>query len=84
MAQKLKASLPPDLDLGSGYTLEFAAVDPTTGAAVTGVAVSSAYMVVAQISPGTPSDLQTELFVPLLTPVQIDEQAATLDLAQVP
>jgi hypothetical protein len=40
MAQKLTASLPAELDLGGTYTLRFAALSPSTGAAVVGVVVS--------------------------------------------
>lgn len=32
--------MPPDLDLGDGYVIRLAALDPTTGAAVTGVVVT--------------------------------------------
>ena len=40
-AQPLIAGLPPDLDLPGGYTFRFDAVDPTTGATVSGVKVSA-------------------------------------------
>jgi len=41
MSEKLKTALPPDLDLGGSWIVEWDAVDPTTGASVTGVDVSS-------------------------------------------
>lgn len=40
MAQKIKAALPPDLDLSGSWTVEWDAVDPTTGASVAGVVIS--------------------------------------------
>lgn len=39
-APPLIAGLPPDLDLGGGYIIRFDAVDPATGATVSGVKVS--------------------------------------------
>jgi hypothetical protein len=47
MAQKIKTALPPDLDLGGSYVIEWDAVDPTTGASVAGVKVSSTSLLVA-------------------------------------
>jgi hypothetical protein len=41
MAQPLIASMPQDLDLSQGCTLRFDAVDPTTGARVTGVVITN-------------------------------------------
>ena len=41
MSAPLVAGLPPDLDLDGGYTFRFDAVDPTTGATVSGVKVSA-------------------------------------------
>ena len=41
MSAPLVAGLPPDLDLDGGYTLRFDAVDPATGATVSGVTVSA-------------------------------------------
>ena len=40
MAQPLTAPMPPDLDLPDGYVVEWAAINPTTGADVAGVVVS--------------------------------------------
>lgn len=42
MAAPMTAALPPGLDLPGGYTLRFTALDPTTGAVVSGVTVSAA------------------------------------------
>ena len=41
MAEKLTASMARELILGDGYTIRFAAVDPTTGADVSGVKVTN-------------------------------------------
>lgn len=41
MAAPIDASLPPNLIIGDGYTLRFSAIDPNTGAAITGVTVSA-------------------------------------------
>lgn len=40
MAQKIRAALPPDLDLSGSWTVEWDAVDPVTGASVAGVVIS--------------------------------------------
>ena len=40
MAEALKTAMPPDLDLPDGYVLQWAAIDPLTGADITGVVVS--------------------------------------------
>jgi hypothetical protein len=47
MAEKLKAALPEFMDLGGGWVLEWDAVDPTTGASVSGVVVSNTSLMVA-------------------------------------
>lgn len=40
MAQPIVAALPPDLNLQAGYVIRVNALDPTTGAEVTGVTVT--------------------------------------------
>lgn len=42
MSAPLTAGLPPNLNLPSGYKIRFAALDPTTGNAVSGVKVVNA------------------------------------------
>ncbi len=44
MAAPLKASMAPDIDLDTGCTVVFEAINPTTGAAVTGVTISNALL----------------------------------------
>ncbi len=40
MGAPLKAGIPPDAELGNGCTIEFAALDPTSGNIVTGVVLT--------------------------------------------
>jgi hypothetical protein len=62
VAQKQTASMPNGLDLDSSWTIQWAAVDPTTGAAVTGVNVSNAAFIADQVQ-GTPEGLQAGPFM---------------------
>ena len=50
MAAPLKAGLPPDLDIGDGYVIRFAAIDAATGNAVTGVTVSGVSVFARQLA----------------------------------
>lgn len=52
MPQPLIAGLPPDLDLDSGWEIVLAALDPTTGAAVAGVKVTNASLMVRNLAGG--------------------------------
>jgi hypothetical protein len=52
MAQKLAASMPDTLDLPAFWTVRFAALDPSTGATVSGVTVSGASMIVGNKAGG--------------------------------
>ena len=56
MAAPTIAGLPPDLALGGGYTLRVTALDPTTGAVVSGVNVQ-AVAITAKAPSATPADL---------------------------
>jgi hypothetical protein len=49
MAQKLTANLAPDLDLAEFYTIQFAALDPSTGLPVSGVTVSGCQIIADNI-----------------------------------
>lgn len=40
MAKKIRAALPPDVNLSGSWTIEWDAVDPVTGASVSGVVIS--------------------------------------------
>lgn len=81
MGQKITASMPQGMDLDANYTLQWSALDPDTGEDVAGVTVSDASMLVTQVSAGTGIDLSNDGFVPLYTPLELDEQAdpATAD-----
>lgn len=50
MPAPMKAGLPPELIISDGYILRFAALDPTSGAAVAGVSVSLATAEVERIT----------------------------------
>lgn len=47
MAQKINVNLPEDVVIGDGWTVEWDAVDPTTGASVSGVVISQANVTAA-------------------------------------
>jgi hypothetical protein len=47
VAKKVDASMPPKLDLSGGYSIEWDAVDPVSGATVAGVKVSDTSLLVA-------------------------------------
>lgn len=51
------------MDLDSSFTIRWAALDPNTGADVSGVVISQAAMLVTQVSPGGPEDLQVGPFM---------------------
>ena len=73
MAQKLTASMPENMDLAASYTVQWAAVDPTTGAAVSGVVVKNGAMLVTQVTPGSADQLAFGPFVPAFVPIPADE-----------
>lgn len=47
MAQKLDVALPEDVIIGDGWSVEWDAVDPVTGASVSGVVVTDANITAA-------------------------------------
>jgi len=63
MSQKVTASMPEGLDLTQPYTISFAALSPTTGAAVSGVVISNAQIHVADLSNSEPELLQSGPFM---------------------
>lgn len=62
MAQKLNAGMPDSLDLTESWQILFAAVDPTSGADVSGVKVSNA-MLVVELVQGDATDLPVGPFM---------------------
>jgi hypothetical protein len=48
-AQPLIAGLPPDCELSAGYVIRVVALDPTTGATVTGVTLSDVSLFVTDL-----------------------------------
>lgn len=53
MAKAYEAPLPPAMDLDGNYTVRLTAIDPTTGAAVSGVIVFDVAMLVKPITDST-------------------------------
>lgn len=56
MAQKLNAGMPADLDLPPNWVVQLTAVDPVTGALVSGVTVSGVAIIATQVTPATSED----------------------------
>lgn len=52
MSEPLDIGMPPSLDLQTGYTVRVTALDPTTGAVVSGVKVSTVVLTASQESVG--------------------------------
>lgn len=69
MAQALTGGLPPNLVLPSGYVVRLNALDPTTGAQVTGVRVTNASFQVRPINIGAGGTGGDDFTLPLLVPV---------------
>lgn len=44
------AAMPPDLDLSAGYIVRVNALDPTTGAQITGVTVTDFSLLVSDVA----------------------------------
>lgn len=56
MAQEINIPMPPDLDVGATYKLRVTAVDPTSGALVSGVNINAVTFTVDAVA-FNPSDL---------------------------
>lgn len=75
MAKPLNAALPPDFDLPANFIVQLTAVDPNTGAVVSGVNVSNVAIMAAPVTPDT-TDTEP-LFTPttpLWLPVPVADQ----------
>lgn len=66
MARRLTAAIPPNFDLDSGYVLRVTALDPTTGAVVSGVTLTNVLLMVRPLTPTGSADDGSPL--PLLVP----------------
>lgn len=56
MAQKLIGGIPGDFDLPANFIIQVTAVDPSSGATVSGVKASNVVIVAAPITPDTTDD----------------------------
>ena len=76
MAAPLEGGIPPGLDLNANYTIQFTALDPTTGAVVSGVNVSNASLLVDNLGGG---DLTSQISdaEPLWVPLPNDSLSST-------
>lgn len=63
MAQKLTGGLPTQMDLGQNWQIRFDAVDPTTGASVSGVTISATGMLVGLIGQTQPDQVTSGPFM---------------------
>jgi hypothetical protein len=78
VAQKLTAALPADFDLPANFVVQLTAVDPASGALVTGVNISNVAIMAAPVTPDTEDS--GPLFVPttpLWLPVPVEDQDTT-------
>lgn len=69
MAAPMKAGIPPDLDIGPGWLLEFVAISPTDGSAVANVTVSSGTLTVQNVGGGNLGELLTPVENVVLLPI---------------
>lgn len=63
MAKSVVTGMPRDIDIGQGYTVRIAALDPATGAAVASVNISTMALEVSALGTGT---LASGVFEPVL------------------
>jgi len=62
-AQPLIAAMPPAIACTDSYIVRIAALDPTTGAAVSGVTISGMTIQAVNLGGGAPTDLESGPFV---------------------
>lgn len=68
-AEPLIAGLPPDCELSAGYVIRIVALDPTTGATVTGVTLSDVSLFVTDMHGNLDNLTPDPLLVPSHEPV---------------
>ncbi len=64
MPQPLIAGLPPDCELEAGYTIRVTALDPATGAQVTGVQLSDVSLFVTDVNDNVDDFAPIPILVP--------------------
>lgn len=69
MPQPLVAGLPPDLVLSAGYVVRLTALDPASGAVVSGVTVADVSFMVRPLTTGDVDGAPMPLLVPSAEPV---------------
>lgn len=62
MAQKIDVAMPENMRIGDGWIVEWAAVSPTDGSAVSGVKITNANVVADDVS-GAPGGFTTGPFM---------------------
>jgi len=73
MSQKLTAGLPDNTELNAGYQIQITALDPSSGAVVSGVTVSNVFIVADPIFGDTGEETSSFLPTqPLWLPVPVD------------
>jgi len=63
MSQKVQASMADNLEIGAGWQVQLNAVDPTTGANISGVVVSGVVIMAENAAPEAPGDLTSGPFM---------------------
>jgi hypothetical protein len=78
MAQKLDASMPENVQLSDGYAVRLTAVDPSSGATVSGVKVSNVCILATSFIPDAAQDDVGVPVAPLpiLTLLELNEEEA--------
>jgi len=68
-AEPLQGSLPPDCELSAGYVIRLVALDPTTGARISGVTLSEVSLFVTDLQGNLGYLTPDPLLVPSSEPV---------------
>lgn len=63
MPAPLTAGLPPNLNLSAGYKIRFTALDPTSGATVSGVTITNPTLYVENLTSSEPAALVSGPFM---------------------
>lgn len=63
MADKINVAMPESMVIGDGWTVEWAAVDPVSGADISGVTVTNTNVVATDVSPAPQTNEQLGPFM---------------------